>query len=184
MEALPQCLPCSNCQTPSYTLGFPASRPSVRRSHTPEPVQDEGESTCLYHNHYKASAICVSCGAFVCQLCEIHLHEEPICPACLRRQTQSGKNTLLKTKHYRWDCIALGLAVFTPITIAFWFLSLFTAPLALFLVFRHWKDGAHLHPPSKVRFLCAALAALVQVLAWLTLLVFLINQFSKLPSSE
>ncbi len=176
--------PCPQCRAPSRLVLFPALAAPRRRKQQPEPLIDSEASSCLYHPDYKASSICNSCGAFICQLCEIHLQNEPICPACLERQSLGDKNRILKKNHYLWDNISLALALFVPASLALWFLSLFTAPCALYLAIRHWKDPGLLRKPSKLRLALAALLALLQIAAWILLFLYLLNALSKLGSTN
>lgn len=176
--------PCPHCHTSSRVVMFPALANPRRKKHQPEPLAGSSESSCLYHPEYKASSICNTCGAFVCQLCEIHLQDDPICPACLERQTLGGKNRILKKNHYLWDNISLALAFFVPASLALWFMSLFSAPYALFLAVRHWKDPGLLRKPSKLRMSLAALLALAQIGGWILLFLYGFNALSKLGSSN
>jgi hypothetical protein len=163
---------------------FPVYRTPRRKNSKPEVLAGSGESSCLYHQEYKASSICHSCGAFICQLCEIHLQADPICPACLERQTQGGKSGILKKKHYLWDNLSLALALFVPASVMLWFMSLFTAPCALFLACRFWNDTGGLRRISRLRLSLAIVLSLLQLAGWVLLFLYAFNSFSKLPTSH
>ena len=48
----------------------------------------------------------------------------------------------------------------------FFFVTCITAPLTLYIVVRYWKTPASLLPRTRVRFVLAALIALLQIGGW------------------
>ena len=68
------------------------------------------------------------------------------------------------------------LLVFAPLfSIALWFMTLLTAPAALFVVFRHWRSPSSLVPRTKVRFVIAAIGAVLEIAALIFAVVFLLR---------
>jgi hypothetical protein len=51
------------------------------------------------------------------------------------------------------------------------YLTPITAPIVLFLVFRHWKSPPGLTQRSRWRFVVAAVVAFLQIGGWATLLI-------------
>ena len=69
-----------------------------------------------------------------------------------------------------WDSVALSLATY-PMLI--FYLTIFTAPAAIFVALRHWKSPRSLVPRTRFRFVLALLFAGAQVVGWAVLVVFL-----------
>lgn len=74
----------------------------------------------------------------------------------------------MENKRVLYDNIALSITILPSV---FWFITFFTAPLALYFVIRYWKAPSSIIPRSKIRFICAAVFAVGQITAW-TLLVY------------
>jgi hypothetical protein len=65
-----------------------------------------------------------------------------------------------------YDSIALALAVLPIVTIVFWFLTIITAPMALFVAIRYWNAPRSLVHRTKVRYVLAMILATLQIGAW------------------
>jgi hypothetical protein len=145
--------------------------------HRPEQAQEaervllEGESTCFYHLDKKAVLPCHSCGRFLCALCDCELHGEHFCPSCLEAGVKKGKIKSIESRRTRHDSIALTLAL-APML--FFYVTLVTAPATLFVVIRHWKTPLSIVRRTKVRFVIAAIVALLQIVGWIAIIFFLI----------
>lgn len=130
-----------------------------------ESITEEGESTCYNHPEKAAVDACDSCGMFACSLCLIDNDEGQICLNCFDRG-QKEKNSDEKNSHSRksvYDTIALTLAVLPTFV---------TAPMAIFMVIRHWKDHPCSEVPrTRIRYILAFIFASIQILLWA--LVFL-----------
>jgi len=165
--------PCAGCNLPIEVEVFPALlRP-------PAPVQEaqallvEGESTCFYHSERKAVLPCQSCGRFVCALCDCELRGEHFCPVCLETGKKKGKIRNLNTTRMKYDSIALTLAL---VPIIFLYPTLVTAPLTLFVAFRHWNSPLSIAHQTKFRFGLAIAFAALQIVGW-ALLIFYLAQY-------
>lgn len=150
---------------------FPAY---FREDHAPlsaERVSGEGESTCYNHPDKVAVDACNSCGMFACSLCLMESEQGQICLNCFDRgQKSKGKEE--KNAHTRrvpYDTIALTLAVLPIITVYF---TLFTAPIAIFMVIRYWKNHPCSEVPrTRIRYYLAFFIALVQILVWIAFFI-------------
>jgi len=165
---------CPHCSAYYELATFPALFRQHGAGIPAENVMAEGESSCLYHPAKKASVVCKECGAFLCTLCDIDFEGNHICPRCLtRREYETGPGLLLP-ETTRYESIAFHLAVW-PLFFTFLcvpFVMLFTAPLVLYLVVRHWNvsrlpDGS----PSAAMSAAAILAGLELLLALGAILV-------------
>jgi hypothetical protein len=164
-------IPCARCDTPIEVEVFPALfRP-------PAPVQDaqvvlDGESTCFYHSDTKAELPCEACGRFLCALCDCELKAQHFCPRCLETGKEKGKIRNLNNTRTKYDSIALSLAI---VPIFFLYPTLITAPLSLFVTYRHWNSPLGIARRTKVRFIIAVFFALLQIAGWALLFLVLIQ---------
>ncbi len=153
---------CSSCGADLMVETFPA----LFRFGGPVPageVGGEGESVCFYHESRKAVSVCGECGRFLCSLCEISLGGRNLCPACIHRGREEERLEALVTRRTLYDGVALTLSV-APLL--FFFLTIITAPLAIYMSLRNWNRPGSILPRTKIRFVLAIIFSLVQVAGW------------------
>ena len=165
---------CPTCRAPIMALVFPALLRAGGGA-IPEFAVEGGEATCFYHARKKAVVPCDQCGRFLCSLCQVELSGQNWCPSCIDLHRRQGTLATLDRRRTLYDNIALLLAIGPVVSIAFWFLTLFTAPAALFVVFRHWRSPSSLAPRTKIRFVIAGAAALLEIGAW----VFIVFRLTR-----
>lgn len=124
------------------------------------------EAACFYHEAKQASEVCDHCGRFLCALCSVDWHQEHLCPDCIQHagQTRKRGNTSMGRTHY--DRLTLALATLPALFI---WPSMITAPAALFLVVYFWRRPCSFIEKrwhSRVRYIIAAMFALLQVAGW------------------
>jgi hypothetical protein len=107
---------------------------------------------------------CDVCGRFVCALCDINLNRRHLCPGCLEPDPSRPGGNALETRRVCYDQVALLVATL-PILMVW--ITLVTAPVALYLCVRHWRAPGSLLPRSRIRFGAACVIALLQVAVWL-----------------
>ena len=134
--------PCPRCREKLEVLVFPAIHRQIGRGAVAELAVAEGETTCFFHPDKKAAVVCNGCGRFLCALCDVPVAGEHLCPKCV--ETGRNKNTLTTFENYRkiYPTIALSLALFPLVTFIFWWLTLVTAPAAIFVVIYGWRKPA------------------------------------------
>ena len=140
----------------------------------------EDQASCYEHPQKQAVGICTHCGRFVCRLCEVEIEGNVWCPECLGPSPSRPKLAALETSRTLYDSIALALATW-PLII-FLYVSVFSAPAALYVALRYWKAPGSLIPRSKWRFIAAifiALAQLVLIVAGIIALVVAVKTASK-----
>jgi hypothetical protein len=132
-------------------------------------LQTDDEASCFYHPEKKAVVACESCGRFICSLCEISMAGRRLCPNCMELGRNQEKIAELVTHRSLHDQIALSLAI-VPLLI--YFITLITAPMAIYFSIRHWKSPTSILPRwSKVRFVFAILIGLLELGIWAAVLV-------------
>jgi hypothetical protein len=162
---------CSICQTRVMALVFPALFRDRSAASAPALAAQEGEAACFYHTAKKAAAPCDQCGRFLCALCRVDFLGANWCPGCIENNRRKGKLAQLDNSRTLYDGIALALAVGPMLLI---WATILTAPATLWVTAKYWRAPSSLAPRSRWRFYAAALIAIVQIGAWMWLLLFLI----------
>jgi hypothetical protein len=164
--------PCPVCERRLWVEVFPALfRQDAARA--PEQILAAGEAACFYHADKKAAVVCDNCGRLVCALCDLELNGQHLCPACLESGAAKGRLQQIQTRRTRHDKVALTLAV-APLLI-FW-LTIFTAPAAVFYSLWHWKSPGSLAPSRpRLIFSAAIIIGVLEILGWLALLIVVLT---------
>jgi hypothetical protein len=145
---------------------FPAFFQPSASGHAGDPIVMEQEASCFYHPQKKAVVPCDHCGRFLCALCDVELNHQHLCPNCLQSGKKKGKLKSLDNHRVLYDNIAIRLAVYPAISLIFWFLTILTAPAALFIAIRYWNAPPSLLPRTRIRFIAAILVALAEIGSW------------------
>ena len=162
---------CAGCRSGLRIEAFPAIyRASDDSSLKSAPVKSD-EAGCFYHPGNEAVVPCDVCGRFLCSVCDIEMNNGHICPSCFDKEVSRESTPELVSKRVRYDNIALHLAVFP---VVMWFITIITAPLAVFMCIRYWKIPLSVVPVTRVRFILAFFIALVQIGLWGVLAVNLL----------
>jgi len=158
---------CPTCDTPLLLTVFPAlfADPAQERVGA-NALQDAAQASCYYHPHKEAVVPCDSCGLFLCSLCATEIGGRQVCPRCLERDLASEQQTQLLARRTLYPQMAYALAIY-PLFIPY--LTLFTAPAALFIAVRYWKAPGSLVSPSPVRKVLAVVLSSLQIAAWIAL---------------
>jgi hypothetical protein len=160
---LPGLIPCATCGVPLQIEIFPALFRKTAPGQQAEAVLVEGESSCFYHPQKKAVRPCDGCGRFLCALCDCELNGQHYCPTCLDVGKSKGKIKTLDNHRTRYDSIALALALFP---ILFFYFTLITAPITLYVAIRYWKAPQSIVRRHRVRTIIAILIALGELGGW------------------
>jgi hypothetical protein len=156
---------CNTCGVPLRVDVFPAKNKKPESGAFGETITNSAEASCYYHQKKKAVTHCSMCGRFLCALCNLDIGNQNLCPVCLETGEKKKKLDILENHRILYDNIALFLAL-VPFTLIFWFLSLVSAPAALFVAIRYWKAPNSLVHRSKIRFVAAFILAGFQVAGW------------------
>ena len=154
-------------------VAFPALIRPIVEGKSAERVLMSDEAACFYHPAKKAAIPCDSCGRFLCSLCDIDIEGRHVCPRCLESGLDKGKLQTLETSMVRYDSIALSLAII-PL-LMFW-LTLITAPIALYYCIRYWNAPLSVVKRSRAIFIVAALFAVLELIGWGIFFVYLIGR--------
>ena len=155
---------CGACSALLRVDVFPAINRPLPVGRSGAALQLDKEAGCFYHPRKKAVVPCSVCGRFLCALCDVTLNGQHLCPVCLEKGKTRGEIKNLENHRTCYDTIALTLAT---VSILIYWLTIFTAPLVIYLTVRHWKSPTSIIPRSKIRFILAFLIAGVQIAGWI-----------------
>lgn len=154
---------CPACATDLQAEIFPALFRGSTRGQRAESILVDDESSCFYHPTKKASLPCDACGRFLCSVCDIEIEGQHLCPGCIEKGIKKGSLERLQNDTTRYDDIALTLAV-APLLI--FYITLFTAPAALFIALRNWKKPVSIVSTNRWRLVVAIIFSGLQIAAW------------------
>ncbi len=154
---------CPSCGKESFFIFFPALIRPPGEIKTGTTLEDETAASCYYHPQKKAEIVCDFCGRFLCALCDVLFNNQHLCSACIEDGGKKGRLKSLENKRLLWDETALAVAL---IPIIFFPLTFVTAPIALYIGIRYWKEPSSIIPRSKLRMLLAIVLALFQMSGW------------------
>jgi len=154
---------CGSCGAALQADVFPAQFTGLATGKAAETILSDGDVGCFYHPAKRASLPCDGCGRFLCSLCDVELGGRHICPRCMEAQRKKGRLDSLETERTLYDQVALSLAVLPMITV---YLTVLTAPAAIFVSLKYWKAPGSLVRSSKTRFVLALLIAAAQIAGW------------------
>lgn len=128
-----------------------------------------GEASCSFFPELRAQRVCDECGCFLSHRAASRWGGRDLCLPCLHRlrEIEKAPDYIARAKLY--DRRALFLVTWmAPFT-------LFTAPLALFLLLRHRGRPAGFVPRGRAVWWIATLLAAGWIAAWLVLIVVWIS---------
>ena len=154
---------CPSCATLQRVDVFPALFKEPLNGTIGHFLQTDNEASCYYHANKQAIITCATCGRFVCALCDVELNGRHLCPHCFEVGKTKQKIRNLENSRTCYDAIALHLAIL-PMLI-FW-LTIFTAPVVIFISIRYWNAPGSIVARSKWRFVVALVLAILQLIGW------------------
>lgn len=164
---------CMACRAPVSILVFPALYAKSDAASAGTPVVEAGESSCFYHPQKRAVVPCDQCGRFLCALCQVEFLGQNWCPRCIEAGSQKGRLAHLDPSRTLHDNTALALAILPACLL---WPTIITAPVTLYLVIRYWRAPSSILPRSKIRFVIAGMLAILQMVAWIWLVYFLVHR--------
>ncbi len=165
-------LSCPVCGAELEVELFPAFFRRPAAAVNAEAVADGTEASCFFHPHKKAALPCDHCGRFLCPLYEVDLGGRRLCPTCIEAGRTSGRMEELVTRRILHDQTALSLAIYPML---FFFVTLITAPIAIWMAIRHWNSPGSLVPRTRIRSVAAIGIATLQLCGWGLFFVALAN---------
>jgi len=168
--------PCSGCQAKTLAVAFPALLRGVASGKPGETLLVDTDASCFYHTQKKAEIACGNCGRFLCALCDVDLNGQHLCPPCIEAGKQKGKLEHLENRRVLYDNIAVSLALYPIIIFVIFYVSILTAPIALFVAIRYWNAPSSIIRRSKFRFILAIAIATLQLIGWAAVFYFVLRK--------
>jgi hypothetical protein len=137
-------------------------------------LAQEHEAVCYFHARYRAMNPCDNCGRFLCEICAINLGSRQLCAECLSQLRKRRDETGLVHHAALFDNVALFLVTAPVVTLFFWFLTILSAPVSLFLSFYYWSRQWNLIPRSRFRFILAIPLSLLLIAFWVFLVYVIV----------
>jgi hypothetical protein len=162
--------PACHCQVEAYIFPEFHKAASARSGIH---LAQEHEAVCYFHSRYRAKNPCDNCGRFLCDICAINVGNRELCAECLSQLRKQRNETGLVHYAALFDNVSLFLVTAPVITIFFWFLTIFSAPISLFLSFYYWPRQWNLLPRSRFRFVLAILFSLILIGFWAFVIYYL-----------
>jgi len=159
---------CGNCGARLGIEVFPALFRGAEVVRSGEALTATGEASCFYHPQKMAATLCNACGRFLCTLCETELAGRCLCPSCIDKGRHNEEIEQLVTRRTLHDSLALSMAI---LPMLFFFVTVVTAPIAIYIAIHNWKRPGSILPRSRVRYVLAIVIALAQIAGWGVLLV-------------
>lgn len=170
---------CPHCDNPVQGEFFPAFYRKPAPVQVGELLLDDDEASCFYHPQKKAAVACEGCGRFLCPLCEVEFSGRHLCPVCIESGKSKKKIRDLETERVMYDDIALSLVVIPAVFFFLIYLTLFTAPVALYYVIRYWNAPRSVVPRTRLRFVFALGFSLAEILGWVALAFSLYSSWRR-----
>ena len=155
---------CPSCRVYLRADVYPAFYRKIAAGRAGETIHLDNEAGCFYHPRKKAAVPCSACGRFVCDLCDVVLNDQHLCPGCFEKGKTKRKIKNLENQRTCYDSIALMVAGLS--ILIYWF-SIITAPFVIYLTLRHWKSPTSIIPRTKIRFVLAFTIASAQLTVWI-----------------
>jgi LSD1 subclass zinc finger protein len=167
-----QTIKCAECGAEMECWLFPAVSARLEDAVARSQPAQEGEATCFNHSARKATAVCEGCGRFMCALCEIGFMGAHYCPSCFQARRVQGRISRIQDSVIRYDRVAMALAVFPALCV---WPALVAAPIALYVVVRHWNASGVAGGPIRKGMILAGVLALLEVVLIVVLALLLIG---------
>ncbi len=166
-----QPFPCPGCESPLQIWAFPRLLSGVPEGKPAAPVTSDAEATCFFHEGNRAEMPCEACGRYLCAICDLEIDGSHLCPTCVDGDQGMSLPDRLVRERVLWDSVVLSLSIL-PMLI--FYITLFTAPMTLFLGFRHLRTPTSLVRHTRFRLYLGLSIAGLQVVGWLSGLGYLI----------
>lgn len=129
----------------------------------------DGDATCTFYPELKAEKVCDACGCFMSEKAAVRWSGGDYCLPCIHRLREEERSAgfLAKTKRYDYRALAL-VWLLAPF-------SLFTAPVAIYLLLRYRKSNVTFVPGGKAVWWVAMISSILMLLGWAFLIVIWVS---------
>ena len=159
---------CPVCRVPVHLTMYPRLF-GGREAAAEDALVGDGEASCSFFPTLRAEKVCDECGCFLSHCAAVDWGARDLCLPCVHRlrEVERSSDYLGRTKLNDRRALFL-VTLLAPF-------SLFTAPIALVLLFRHRGKPEGFVPRSGLVWWLALILAVGCLVAWLVLLVVWIS---------
>ena len=165
---LPDFQQCPSCKARVKVEVFPAHFRALERGSSGEALVVDSHASCFYHPQKQAEVVCMSCGRFICSLCDVEVEGQHLCPPCLEISHKGGKLKSLESRRVLNDTVALHLVL---LSILIFYVSFITAPLALYWAIKHRNTPSSILRRTRLQWYLAVILSSLIILGWIVLVV-------------
>ena len=158
--------PVCSCQTSMVVFPrFFQEEPEISK----DKIASESEAICSFYGELKAEKVCDECGCLMSLRASVNWGDHDYCLPCLYQLREEKKNASFVAQAKLYDNLALALVTWLAP------LSLFTAPVALFLLLRYRKGSQTFVSRSVFRWWLALLLSSAWILLWGAIIIIWIS---------
>lgn len=157
---------CPRCHSLQRGRAFRATfMPPV--SEVAPPISTPGEAACYQHTTKRAAVPCDRCGRFLCALCRMTVGAQNLCPSCIAVARRRNSPRWV-ARRLNLDSVALATALVPMLGV---WTTLVGGPVAIYLGIRALSQEPGPVPRGRWRAILALVMGVLQVVAWILLLV-------------
>lgn len=162
---------CQFCRAPISFRIFPRLTKAPPKKLQPHPAEG-GDATCQFYPELKAEVICDECGCFMSEKASVNWDGKTFCLPCLHNLREQKADTNYRASLKIWDNRALGLLAMLPLT-------LFTGPIALFVLLRFRKEPVGWVPRGRFRWWLALVFSIIVLSGWTALVIVWVAMLTR-----
>lgn len=128
-------------------------------------LADGSQAKCNFYPELAAEKVCDECGCFLSEKASVRWGNLDLCLPCLHRLREEKKSSTFVARSTLHDNRALALVtLLAPFT-------LFTAPVAVFLLLKNRKNLSSFAPRGRTRWWVAMTLSILWIIVWTVLIV-------------
>ncbi|MEX2580319.1 MAG: hypothetical protein WD342_14770 [Verrucomicrobiales bacterium] len=160
---------CPVCRGELSLTVFPRLFAAPSNEAAPATSTSGSEASCAFYPELKAEKICDRCGCFLSGKAAVRWDGRDFCVPCLHwlREEEKAVDFVARVDFHENRALAL-VTWLAP-------LSLFTAPVALYLLVRYRKESPGFVPRGRGRWWLAAFLSVAWLIAWLAVIVIWVS---------
>ncbi|MBX3177228.1 MAG: B-box zinc finger protein [Candidatus Hydrogenedentes bacterium] len=168
-------LGCPVCRTASRVWVYPALFRETAGDRG-QRLLDESQASCMNHPDKQATVVCDGCGKFLCGLCDVDWNGEHLCAPCVQRRAKGGAAGRGRNAYIHYDSLALGVVLLSIITMPFFGLGGFIAPVTFYVAWRYWREPWRPVPHRRWAMVLAVLLAGLIFVTWAAFIVYAVAE--------
>ncbi|PCJ63048.1 MAG: hypothetical protein COA79_02740 [Planctomycetota bacterium] len=163
---------CRRCGSKLEINYFPSLFTSLNKGEKAAAILSDEEASCFNHPEKKASALCSSCGIYICNLCELNIHDKHFCPNCFNNNTTEKEINPFIKNPVLYSNVAISIVIIGFLTGVGFFA---TGPYVVYYGYKHFKkEESLIKGRSPIKFGIAIFLAIVQIILTIVIIINII----------